>query len=191
MYFDVPFIRTLSPLEKIPEGVFFPQQVHGSRTQELIHGQEDRTQCDGLWTKNPQFLLGIKMADCAAIAPWDKEKFGLFHVGWRGVVNGLCENILDIFPISTSAFFIGPFFPVFEIQRDDCFTKINHKFGEQFFEFRDGKIFFHFGDALFFFFPHAQWDGRSSFENKALASWRRDKTKARNYMIIGRKNFEK
>ena len=180
----IPFIKTFLPEEAVPSGIILPHQVHGSRIVEIVTGHENLESCDGIWTSDYHFMLGIQTADCAPIAAWDDARFGIFHVGWRGLVNGMCENILKNFPEKSSHFFIGPILPVFEIQRDFCFSEISKKFGERFFTFENEKIFFHFQDALFSFFPHAECDERSTEDTANLASWRRDHNERRNITII-------
>lgn len=209
--------RVLRAQEETPSGVIFPNQTHSTRIVEIITGQEDLTECDGVWTRDSQFILGIQTADCAPICFWDDEKFGIIHAGWRGLCDGIIENMLEIFkknersrvqgpqnPGSTQPnteltssnsrvrfqnkfkIFVGPILPQFEIQKDFCYKKIEQKFDTAFFNKKEQKIYFDFQKALASVLPsHTEWDGRSTFENKQLASWRRDRTQARNKTIIG------
>lgn len=142
--------QTFSPAEKLPQNLILPHQNHGCRVVEIITGKEDLTNCDGLWTQNVQFVLGVKTADCASICFWHETRFGILHAGWRGLVNGAVENMLQVFnaesetvnfPSSRDGFayhpgmkiWVGPLLPQFEIQKDECYDLIKAKFGHQFF----------------------------------------------------------
>ncbi len=201
-------IHTFAPGESVSKNVIFPNQVHGTRIVEIRDGTEDLTATDGIWTRNFDLALGVLTADCAPICFWNKEKFGIVHVGWRGLVSGIVEEMNTFFV--QSEVFVGPFFPQFEVQRDDCFRAIQKKFGDQFLKspFRSpfakgGKsplpslkkreaegdfsemIFFDFQSAIESLLPHARFDPRSTFYDATLASWRRDHTDARNATVIG------
>ena len=168
-------VETYSPNFKIPYDVIIPKQCHGTKIVEIITGNEDLSECDGVWTKNKSLILGIKTADCAPICFGDMEKFGVIHAGWRGLVNGICEQMLEIFNSNNTYIFIGPMLPEFEIKKDYCYEAINKKFGEKFFIEREGKIFFEFKDALISILPNVKFDPRSTYTDKGLSSWRRDK----------------
>ena len=79
---------------------------------------------------------------------------------------------------------MGPLFPIFEIQPDDCFDQIQAKFGDQFFIKKDTKIFFDFKSAIAHLLPSAEFDPRSTYDTLDLASWRRDQDQRRNITII-------
>lgn len=171
-----------------------PQQTHSTNIIEVRTGQEDLRNCDGLWTKNPNLRLGVKTADCAPIAFWDEEKFGIIHVGWRGLCNGIVEKMCKtVFPdllhesglgqVRTQVW-VGPMLPQFEIQPDDCYDQIQAKFRDQFFVEQSGKTYFDFRGALEHLLPTAQFDGRSTYDTLALASWRRDQDERRNVTLI-------
>ena len=96
--------KTFSPREAIPKNVILPQQTHGNRIVEIVTGQEDLSDCDGLWTrfgspleKENIFFLGVQTADCAPIVFWNEEKYGIVHAGWRGICNGIVEKMCKIF----------------------------------------------------------------------------------------------
>ncbi len=189
--------HTFKQLESLPKQVLLPQQSHSARIVEIKTGDEDLCDCDGLWTTNPDFLLGVKTADCAPIAIWNERQFGIVHAGWRGTVNGAIENLLAVFqrpsPDGNLNFhprmkiWIGPILPRFEIQKDNCYQQIKAKFGSQFFNEVEDKIIFEFEECLKFMLPTAQFDSRSTFEDSSLASWRRDKhfENGQNTTVIG------
>lgn len=178
-----PFIRTFSPAEAVPAGVILPRQVHGSRIVEITDGAEDLDACDGLWTSRPDILLGVRTADCAPVAVWDASRIGIVHVGWRGLVGDALCAMLALF--DQPSVWIGPLLPAFEIKRDFCHDAIVRRFGHAFLDEHDGAIVFRFFDALRSVVPHATTDPRATDATPALASWRRDRSEARNVTAIG------
>ena len=176
-------IKTFSPGEKIPEGVILPKQTHSTRIVEVFGSGDDLKKTDGIYTRNPHLLLGVKTADCAPIALVEDGQFGILHAGWRGLVNGIIENMLTHF--NQPEIYVGPFLFDFEIQMDDCYHAIKKRFGTTFFIERDSKIFFDFLGAISEIIPSATFDHRSTFHDKKLASWRRDRSNRSNCTIIG------
>lgn len=189
--------HTFLPGQVLPAALITPKQSHSANIVQIKTGQEDLTDCDGIWSTNPKFILGVRTADCAPICLWDNEKFGIVHAGWRGTINGAVENLLSQFELSSNLnVWIGPILPRFEIQKDDCYDLISAKFGDQFFTHqpspspsqREGRIIFEFKECLRHLLPsQAVFDERSTFESKDLASWRRDKhfNNGQNVSVIG------
>ena len=177
-------IKTLSPDQPSPQGLLFPHQVHGNKIIEIKTGQEDLSDCDGIWTaQKNNFPLGVQTADCAPIIFYDDEKYGLIHAGWRGCVNGVIEKMNALF--DTPTIWIGPIYPQFQIQKDFCYEQIFEKFGDQFFKLEDQTLIFDFKTCLHHLLPGAQFDPRSTYADPHLASWRQDKTLKRNCTFIG------
>lgn len=195
--------HTFLPGQDLPKCLVLPAQSHGAQVVEIKTGQENLDNCDGLWTRNPEFLLGVRTADCAPICFWDEERFGIVHAGWRGAVNGAIENLLSVFQFELGSstehqssncdlnIWIGPLLPRFEIQPDDCYAEIQAKFGTQFFTETNNSVFFDFKECLQHILPTAVFDNRSTFDDSNLASWRRDKAfaKGQNVTVIGSKNL--
>lgn len=177
-------IYTYAPSEILPEGVILPEQTHGNRIVEIITGQENLSDCDGIWTTNSVFKLGVRTADCAPLVFWEGEKFGVVHAGWRGLVNGIIEKMLDEF--ESPQIWAGPLLPKFEIQKDFCYAQIQAKFGEKFFKENQQIIEFDFQGALKSLLPLAQFDQRSTLEDLSLASWRRNRNESRNVTVVSR-----
>jgi len=187
------FFEIFAPDEPLPKNVILPKQVHKTKIVEIVSGDENLEFCDGIWTKNPKFLLGIRSADCAAVGFFENEKVGIAHVGWRGLVDGMCEKMLIIFP--SPKIFVAPILPKFEIQRDECFHRIRAKFGYKFLEIshnfskktkkNNEKIIFDFRSALANSLLNAKFDNRSTFLTSSLASWRRDRDFRRNIIVAG------
>ncbi len=180
-------VKTFNPQQIVPANVIFPQQVHQDKIVEIITGQEDLTATDGLFTSNDKFLLGVRTADCAPVVFISQNKFGIIHVGWRGLCQNICENMLVIFsPEKDYHIFCGPFLPQFKIKNDFCYKAIEKKFGQKFFSENDSKIIFNFQAAILSILKTIEFDGRSTYGDKSLASWRRDKkAHVNNITVVG------
>jgi len=177
-----PNIHTYSPAEDVLDSVILPQQVHSTRIVEITSGTEDLSDCDGIWTTRSDITLGVRTADCAPICLWDTERIGIFHAGWRGLVNGIIEKALQQF--HNPHIWVGPLYPAFEIQRDKCAERIEARFNTIFFAEKNGKLLFNFKSAIASILPQAEFDPQSTFATPSLASWRRDRTSARNTTVI-------
>ena len=180
-------------MENISSDIILPQQVHGTKIVEILTGGEDLSQCDGIWTRDFSKILGIKTADCAPIAFWEDDRFGILHAGWRGLCDGIIEKMLENF--KNPNVFVGPLLPKFQIQKDFCYEKILEKFGEEFLIGIEEEeiIIFDFKSALYQTIQGAanvEFDERSTFNDLDLASWRRDRDERRNVTVIG-KDFKK
>ena len=180
--------KTFGLREVLPKNILMPDQVHGNKIVEIITRNEDLTGVDGIYSHftddEKRLLLGIKTADCAPVVFWDDDKYGVIHVGWRGLVNGIVENMCKIFDDQDTDIWVGPMLPIFEIQRDECYKIIEQKFGSKFFSKANGQMFFHFQEALASLIPEAEFDGRSTFEDETFASWRRDQDDRRNVTLV-------
>lgn len=179
-------IKTYKPAEKLPKKIIFPQQTHSTNIIEIKTGKEDLADCDGIWTRDLTKVLGIKTADCAPIAFFEEDKFGIVHAGWRGLCDGIIEKMLKNF--KNPNVFVGPFLPKLQIQRDSCYDKIVAKFGEEFLSGIEEEeiIIFDFKSSIQLIFPNAEFDERSTFHDLELASWRRDRDERRNVMVVGK-----
>lgn len=186
--------KTLPATTTIPKHLILPIQTHSTNIKEIITGEEDLNETDGLWTKNPEFTLGVKTADCAAIVCVGNKKYGIVHAGWKGLVNGIIEKMLEIFADEETKIWIGPLHPIFEIQKDSCYEMIEKKFGTEFFTTVPAQmggrgketIYFDFISAIKSIIPNAKYCGESTFSNKKYASWRRDQNEERNITIVGK-----
>ena len=175
------------------DNAIFPIQTHSNNITEIKTGKEDLQNCDGIITSNKNnFSLGIQTADCAAICFYDDDKYGIIHAGWRGLVNGIIEKMLDNFV--NPEVFISPILNEFEIQKDDCYKQIKHKFGDKYLYVKKVNnkniIIFKFLEAIKSILPkNAVFDLRDTFKNINLASWRRDGGGKRNYTVIYGQNL--
>lgn len=171
--------------QDVPSGVILPGQVHGDNIVEIITGNENASNCDALITKNKNFSLGIRTADCAPVCFSDGEKIGIAHIGWRGLCLSLIEKMLKGFNSANLKVFVGPFNHFFEIKKDLCYEQIQAKFGDKFFVVDGEKITFLFRDAIMSLLPQdAEFDSRNTFKDMSLPSFRRDKTPERLVTVI-------
>lgn len=77
------------------------KQVHGS---DIVVAERPDPEflempADGLVTKTPGLVLGIRTADCVPIIFWDpgQKVAGIAHGGWKGIKAGIVSQMLKIF----------------------------------------------------------------------------------------------
>jgi len=183
-------IYSKSKQEKNPDflkNVIIPNQTHSDNIIEIITWNEDLTDCDWIYTsRNNNFKLGIRTADCSAIVFYDKKKYWIVHAGWRGLVNWIIEKTIDKF--ENPEIFVAPFLKKFEIQKDFCYDLIYEKFWDKYFEISENKIIFNFENALkSVLWKWVIFDKRDTLEDLDFYSYRRNKTERRNYTILENK----
>lgn len=73
------------------------KQVHGNSIK-LVNKGGIYPETDGFITKTRNIYLGIQVADCAAVLIVDPVHniLGAFHAGWRGAVNGIISEGLEL-----------------------------------------------------------------------------------------------
>ncbi|MDQ7022634.1 MAG: polyphenol oxidase family protein [Candidatus Gracilibacteria bacterium] len=176
------------------KGVIIPNQTHSNNIIEIIFGKEDLKNCDGVFTsRENNFKLAIRTADCTAITFIDKYNYGIIHAGWRGLVNGIIEKMLEKF--DNPEIFVAPFEEIGNTKRFllggnigkilrgvfDHPQPLLNKEGSN-------KIIFNFEKALKSVLgDKAIFDKRDTLEDSDFYSYRRDKTKERNYTILENK----
>lgn len=76
-----------------PINLAFLKQVHGIEVLEATKSGL-LGEADGLVTNQSDLVLGILVADCAAVLIADpvQRVIGAFHAGWRGAVGGVLDN---------------------------------------------------------------------------------------------------
>ncbi len=91
----------LQELGLFPENLVMVKQVHGSTIVVAERPDPELSQmpADGLITKVPGLVLGIRTADCVPVYFWDpvQRVAGLAHGGWKGVKDGVMNQMLKIF----------------------------------------------------------------------------------------------
>lgn len=164
--------------------VILPNQTHSNNLIEIISWNEILENCDWVYSsKKNNFKLAIKTADCTAITFVDKNNYWIIHAGWRWLINWIIEKTLEKF--ENPEIFISPFLKTFEVQKDFCYDEIYKKFWDKYFEYNHEKIIFNFEKALkSILWEWAIFDSRNTLEDKDFYSFRRNKTKKRNYTIV-------
>ena len=91
--------------------LLFLKQVHSSR----IARQSDwraGLEADGLFLERPGAVAVIQTADCLPLFFFndDRSRGGVIHVGWRGLQQGIEENLATLLgrEIGQYVFFLGP-----------------------------------------------------------------------------------
>ena len=154
--------------------IIIPKLLHGSNIVTVVSGNEDLNDCDALITENGGLSLGIRTADCAPVCFSDGKTTGIAHVGWRGLCLGLIEKMLPHFNAGALSVYVGPFLHSFQIQRDFCYEKINHKFGERFLSQEGDNLMFNFRDAIASLLPtQTVYDSRNTATDFSFPSHRR------------------
>lgn len=183
-------IQVYTPQDPLPPGIILPHQTHSTNIVEVITGAENLESCDGIFTQQKGLALGIQTADCAAVALWDDRQYGVFHIGWRGLADGLVEKAVALFDPKSVCGFVAPLLPVFEISPPDtddpthCYERLAQRCGEVFFSREGNKTLFHFRDALAAKLPpNVMWDSRVT-GTEGLASWRQNQTPERNTLVL-------
>jgi hypothetical protein len=91
----------LQSLGLFPENLVMVKQVHGSTivTAERPDPEHLNWPADGLVTKVPGLVLGVRTADCVPVFFWDavNRVAGIAHGGWKGVKDGIINQMLKIF----------------------------------------------------------------------------------------------
>ena len=132
----------------LPQKPSWLKQIHGNRIVEadkINNGDLG----DGMYTASKNQVCAIMIADCVPVmfCNSDGSKIGLVHAGWRGIVNGILENLVDSLKFSgkdtivylgprigPTAFEIGPdLFKLITSQRSFQPNEIlDHKKGKRF-----------------------------------------------------------
>jgi len=91
----------LNELGLISDNLVMVKQVHGSTivVAERPDAELLEAPADGLITKTPGLVLGIRTADCVPVFFWDpvQKVAGIAHGGWKGVKDGIIAQMLKIF----------------------------------------------------------------------------------------------
>ncbi len=172
------------------------RQVHGQEVRVVDHPGECG-EADGLLTDQPDLLLGIRTADCAAVflvAP-EVPAVGLLHVGWRGARSAIVSRAVSLFHQRWGGTPGGLWAAVSPFLRGCCYRvtpEFLDYFPSHFFLQRQGNWFFQFEAALLDALltagiPASQitispWCTACS--EYPLHSYRRDKTAQRMYHLI-------
>lgn len=107
-------------------GIVMADQVHGNNVK-VVNSPGFYSGFDGFVTSTPDLMLGIKVADCAAVLIADPENgiVAAAHAGWRGAASGIIPNTLKVIEkqganLRKSVVYISP-----------CISRSNFEVGEE------------------------------------------------------------
>lgn len=154
--------------------------------------------CDGLITKDTKIYLKVSAADCLPIAIFDPftNSIGLVHAGWRGLENGVIENAVSLMKekygsrVDKIVVFVGPYICQrhYEV-KDDVYKKFLDY--PSAIKSAKGKTFLDLGAVAKKQLASSgvkskniQFDGRCTFEDKTLCSFRRGDVNKHTYFYL-------
>lgn len=163
------------------EKVIFPNQIHSSRIMWFERSKD--LNCDGILTKEKNCFVGVKTADCVPLLIYNKNFVGALHCGWRGLSNGILENLSKILKEESAYFkdlkyFLGP-------SIGKCCYDVKEDVGNLFAKFyNNGKLDLK-GFIVNFLLENKvlkeniEINEICTFCNKSFPSYRREKSKGR------------
>jgi len=184
-------ILELEDLNKLNLKIATLKQIHSSKIN--IIEKASNYQGDGLFTSTSDLVLTVKTADCLPIFLYSKELnvCGIIHMGWRGAVSGILENI----PFNLNSF---------KVIAGVGLRKCCYKVGKEFLEFNIYPFILNIKGVLYFDVIEFTKNiliskglkeenfldlGICSFCSKeSFFSYRRDKTILRTFSFIVRLN---
>lgn len=157
-------------------------QVHG---REVVAASDKNCEADGIVASKKGDVLAIKTADCLPIAFIGQSNYAHIHAGWKGLSLNIFSNS-NIVNITPTHIHIGPHIKscCFEVSED---FYSNFDDGEK---YRRNKKYFDLTqyaiDNLVKHYPNAQVTVSKSCTccDSKYNSFRRNKTKTRNYNIL-------
>lgn len=92
-------ISTILGISKEKFSVIIPRQVHQAQVLSLREKPQEKIiqiEGDALLTDQPNLFLVIQVADCLPVILIDPvtQVVGLAHIGWRGAVSGIAEEVI-------------------------------------------------------------------------------------------------
>ncbi|TVQ65657.1 MAG: peptidoglycan editing factor PgeF [Balneolaceae bacterium] len=107
-------------------GLALARQVHGTEIKEV---EQDGIyeNVDGMITTEPGLILGIQVADCAAVLVADEVAgvAGAFHAGWRGAISGIVPEGIAAMENA------GGSIPNFKVYISPCISATQFEVGEE------------------------------------------------------------
>ncbi len=86
-------------------------QVHGTRVVDAARAGRDE-QADAAWTQLPGTVCTVMTADCLPVLFADRTGscVAAAHAGWRGLLNGVLESVIDSLPVAPTQLcaWLGP-----------------------------------------------------------------------------------
>lgn len=179
----------VSAKKKYYKNVVSMKLTHGNRV--VLVGKKDVGKtiknCDGLITNSPEITLKLPTADCIPVSLFDPvtNSIGLVHAGWRGLYKGVIRNAIGLMHHKLNVksenliVYIGPFIcqKHYEVKND-----VSKFFSGYPKELKNigGKTYLDLGAIAKKQLTNAgvkakniQFDGRCTYEDKNLYSYRR------------------
>jgi len=77
--------------------IIAPNQIHGAEIIEV--NEAGIIYCDGVVSSNSELCLTVSTADCIPLifVNRDSRLFGAIHIGWRGFISGIVDNLIAYF----------------------------------------------------------------------------------------------
>lgn len=89
----------LASLSLDPRRVVLARQVHGNQIAAVDSKDAGREipDADGLVSKDPSVVLGVRVADCVPLLFVDPKTrvMGVAHAGWRGTLGMIAKNVIE------------------------------------------------------------------------------------------------
>ncbi len=76
----------------LPNNLILPKQIHSDKVYAVDYNDIGEIEADALITERRDVYIGVKTADCLAIALLCEDKVGVIHAGWRGLLKGIIEE---------------------------------------------------------------------------------------------------
>lgn len=180
----------INPARVVAGGV-----VHGTHVSVVGDAEagEYLVNSDGLITNTPNLFLSVTAADCVPVFFFDPKtrSIGLAHAGWRGLVAGILENVVQEMSRvygshpSDIRVIVGPHIQAccFEVGEE-----VAKEFAQENIEHRDGRIFANLASEAKMRFCRlgvcdVVVDPTCTYEDPRCYSARRDKTQPLEGMV--------
>lgn len=115
------------------------RQVHSSKVY-LLDGSGGNLEGDAIITQRPGLRIGVRTADCVPIALAGNRTVAVVHAGWRGLKEGIVEEVLrrlsELEKLENFFAFVGP-------SAKACCYQVGEEFTD-FFEslyFKKGRLY--------------------------------------------------
>ncbi|ACO04682.1 polyphenol oxidase family protein [Persephonella sp.] len=128
--------------------IYIPKQKHTDIITDL---ENPDTVADGVYTEKKMRPVGVLTADCMAVVMSDMERVVVVHAGWRGLLNGIVDKGLDYFTDRKDLIvFVSPHARAccYEVKEDFVDYAKRSGVSEEYFTYRDGRIYFSMSDLL-------------------------------------------
>lgn len=131
-------------------------QVHSNKVILVDKADKKILNVDGMISKRKDLCLGILTADCAPIIILGQNYYGIVHAGWKGLVNNILLNAINLFKDLGESeknlhLFIGPHLKKnsFEVKSDFILMMQKKKINPELFtEKKKGIIYFDFSKLI-------------------------------------------